>query len=89
MVNSPRTLTVCGLGVVTSYEVCRELPAYRIEARSCDGKRVMLYLCSDHIHRAWQLAQTLMDKRYPGENLKVRSIHLHQLSKISAAAAAS
>ena len=84
-----RTLTLCGLGVVTSYEVCRELPSYRIEARTWDGKRVVLYLCSNHIHRAWQLAQTLMDRRYPGETLKVRSIHLHQLSKLPAAEAAS
>lgn len=83
-----RTLALCGLGLVTGDEVCCELPAYRIEARTYDGKRVMLHLCSDHIHRAWQLAQTLMDKKNPGENLKVRSIHLHQLPKASAAAEA-
>jgi hypothetical protein len=63
--------------------------AYRIEARTYEGKRVILYLCSDHIHRAWQLAQMLMDKRHPGKNLKVRSIHLHHVRKVAAAEAAS
>lgn len=84
-----RTLALCGLGIVTGDEVCGELPAYRIEARTYDGQRVVLHLCSDHIHRAWQLAQTLMDKKFPGRNLKVRSIHLHQLPRASAAEAAS
>jgi hypothetical protein len=82
-----RTLALCGLGLATGDEVCGELPAYRVEARTYDGQKVVLYLCSEHIHRAWQLAQMLMDKRRPGENLKVRSIHLHQLPKASAAAA--
>ena len=84
-----RTLALCGLGIATGDEVCCELPAYRIEARTYDGKRVILYLCSDHIHRAWQLAQMLMDKRHQGENLKVRSIHLYQIPRASAAEAAS
>jgi len=84
-----RTLALCGLGVVASDEVCCELPAYRIEARTYEGKRVILYLCSDHIHRAWQLAQMLMDKRRPGENLKVRSIHLHRVRRAATAEAAS
>ena len=85
----PRTLALCGLGIATGNEICCETPAYRIEARTYDGKRILLQLCSDHIHRAWQLAQMMMDKKYPGENLKVRSIHLHQLAKVSAAEAAS
>jgi len=84
-----RTLALCGLGIATGDEVCCELPAYRIEACTYDGKRVILYLCSEHIHRAWLLAQLLMDKRHPGESLKVRSIHLYQLAKASAAEAAS
>jgi len=84
-----RTLALCGLGIATGDEVCCELPAYRIEARTYDGKGVILYLCSDHIHRAWQVAQVLMDKRHPGEGLKVRSIHLYHVAKTSALEAAS
>jgi hypothetical protein len=84
-----RTLALCGLGLATDNEVCGELPAYRVEARTSDARRVVLHLCSNHIHRAWHLAQSAMDKRFPGENLKVRSIHLHQLAKTSAAEAAS
>lgn len=86
-----RTLSLCGLGLATGNEVCVQFPAYRIEARTSDGKRVVLQLCFDHIHRAWQLAQILMDKKYPSQEAKVRSIHLHQLQlpKASAAEAAS
>jgi hypothetical protein len=83
-----RTLALCGLALATGNEICAELPAYRIEARTYDGRRVVLQLCSNHIHRAWQLAQLAMGKKFPGENAKVRSIHLHQLQKSAAAAEA-
>jgi hypothetical protein len=83
-----RTVALCGLGLATGNEICGELPAYRIEARTYDGRRVVLQLCSNHIHRAWQLAQSVMDKKYPNENLRVRSIHLHQVSSTAAKSAA-
>ena len=84
-----RTLALCALGLVTGNEICGEMPAYRLEARTMDGKRITLHLCSDHIHRAWHLAQLAMDKKYPNETSKVRSIHLHQLKKVISAEAAS
>ena len=84
-----RTLALCGLDLATGTEACSELPRYRIEARTYDGKRVTLQLCSKHIHRAWHLAQAIMDKKYPHNELKVRSIHLHQIQRAVAAEAAS
>ena len=65
------------------------MAAYRVEARVGDGRRVILHLCSDHIHRAWNLAQIAIDKKFSNENLRVRSIHLYQLQRVSAAEAAS
>jgi len=82
-----RTLALCALGLVTGNEICGEIPAYRLEARTADGKRVTLQLCSNHVHRAWHLAQIAMDKKYPGETAKVRSIHLHQIKRMLAEAA--
>ena len=83
----PRPATFCGLGLATRNEACSESPAYRVEAPADGGRRVNLYLCSRHIHRAWELAQLLLDKKHRGEGLKVRAIHLHQLPKSAAAAA--
>ena len=77
-----RTISLCSLGLATGNEVCRELPAYRLEARSADGRRVSLQLCSNHVHRAWHLAQMVMENKYPGETVKVRSIHLHQIKRM-------
>jgi hypothetical protein len=74
-----RTISLCSFGLVTGDEVCRELPSYRLEARSADDKRVALQLCSNHVHRAWNLAQMAMEAKYPDETVKVRSIHLHQI----------
>jgi hypothetical protein len=48
-----------------------------------------MHLCSTHIHRAWNLSQLAMDRKFPGQNLKVKSIHLHQLVRVAAAEAAS
>ena len=84
-----RTAAFCGLGLAIGNEVCGEVSAYRVEARTYDGKSVVLHLCSNHVHRAWQLAQSTMDRKYPNDGLKVRSIHLHQMPKASAAEAAS
>lgn len=75
----PRTVAFCGFGLVTGNESCPALAAYRIEARTNDARRVVLHLCSDHIHRAWQLAQDAADKKFPHQNVRVRSIHLHQV----------
>ena len=77
----PRTVAFCGFGLVMGNESCPALAAYRIEARTNDSRRVVLHLCSDHIHRAWQIAQYAVDKKFPGENLRVRSIHLHQVAQ--------
>jgi hypothetical protein len=74
-----RTISLCSLSLVTGDELCRELPAYRLEARTADGRRVTLQLCSNHVHRAWHLAQMAMQAKYPDETVKVRSIHLHQI----------
>jgi hypothetical protein len=84
-----RTVAFCGFGLIRGNESCPDLAAYRIEARVGDGRRVILHLCSDHIHRAWNLAQLAIDKKFPNENLRVRSIHLYQLQRVSAAEAAS
>ena len=82
------TVALCGFGLVGN-ESCPALAAYRIEARTNDGRRVVLHLCSDHIHRAWQLAQYAVDKKFPNDSLRVRSIHLYQVQRVSAAEAAS
>lgn len=50
---------------------------------------LVFHLCSDHIHRAWQLAQNAMDKKFPTETLRVRSIRLHQVQRAWLAEAAS
>jgi hypothetical protein len=84
-----RTATLCGLALATENEACCELAAYRVEANTYDGKKVVLHLCFNHVHRSWQLAQATMDRKYPNDGLKVRSIHMHQLPKASAAEAAS
>ena len=84
-----RTLALCSLGVVTGSEICGEMPSYRIEARTIDGRKVTLHLCSNHIRRAWHLAQLAMDKKHPDEGAKVRSIHLHQVKRVLRAEAAS
>ena len=85
-----RTVVFCGFGLITGDESCPELAAYRIEARTNDGRRVVLHLCSDHIHRAWHLAQSAIDKKFPHDDLRVRSIHLHQVQpRASIAEAAS
>jgi hypothetical protein len=76
----PKTVALCGFGLVTG-ESCPALAAYRIEARTNDRRQVVLHLCSDHIHRAWQLAQKAVDKKFRDEKLRVRSIHLHQLQQ--------
>ncbi|MBV9075466.1 MAG: hypothetical protein JOZ10_17710 [Acidobacteria bacterium] len=76
-----RTAAFCSLGIVTGTEVCGEPPSYRLEARAGESKSVLLQLCSIHVHRAWHLAQLAMNKRYPFENPKVRSIHLHQIKR--------
>ena len=84
-----RTVAFCGFGLLSGNESCADLAAYRVEARAGDGRRVILHLCSDHIHRAWNLAQIAIDKKFPNETLRVRSIHLYQLQRVSAAEAAS
>jgi hypothetical protein len=76
-----RTVSLCGFGLVMGNESCPELAAYRIEARTSDARQVVLHLCSDHIHRAWHVAQQAVDKKFPAENLRVRSIHLHQVQQ--------
>jgi len=86
----PRTVVLCGFGLVTGHEQCPQLAAYRIEARTADNKRVVLHLCSDHIHRAWHIAQNAVDKKFPDHHARVRSIHLHQMQqKVQTAEAAS
>lgn len=84
-----RTQAFCSLGLITGNEMCGELPMYRVEARSNDEKRVTLQLCSNHIRRAWHLAQLAMDKKYGDESVKVRSIHLNQIKRVISAEAAS
>jgi hypothetical protein len=74
---------------VADGEVCSAPSAYRIEARTADNRRCTLTLCSEHIRRAWSLAQSMMERRYPEEQVKVRSIHLHQLNTLPRADAAS
>ena len=83
-----KTLALCGFGLATRNEICVETAAYRADAHSSNGKRVTSYLCSNHVHRAWQLTQLVMDRKFPGENLRVKSIHLHQLRQASKAAEA-
>jgi hypothetical protein len=82
-----RTISLCGLGVADG-EVCSAPATYRIEARTANNRRCVLTLCSEHIHRAWNLAQNMLDRRYPGNQVKVRSIHLHQLNHVPKAEAA-
>ena len=84
----PRTVSVCSLALVADGEICDFPPDYRVEARTVDRKLAVLYLCSTHIHRAWHLGQLAMDRKFPGENLFVKSIHLHQLPRAAAAAEA-
>ena len=84
-----RSEVFCGLAIAVGSEICSDPPAYRVEACTYDGKGVTLHLCSNHVHRARELAQAIMDKKHPHEELKVRSIHLHQIQKVSAAEAAS
>jgi hypothetical protein len=84
-----RIIALCGLGVAAEGEVCGAPAAYRIEARSANNKRCSLTLCSEHVHRAWHLAQMIFDRRYAEGQIKVRSIHLHQLNHPPKAEAAS
>ena len=84
-----RTISLCALGLVTGNEICGEMPSYRLEARTADGRRVTLQLCSNHIHRAWHLSQLALEKKFPDETVKVRSIHLHQIKRAIVAEAAS
>jgi hypothetical protein len=84
-----RTRALCGLGLVARGEICDEAAAYRIEARTSDARSITMHLCSTHIHRAWNLSQLAMDRKFPGQNRKVKSIHLHQLVRVAAAEAAS
>ena len=83
-----RMISLCGLGVAGG-EVCCAPATYRIEARTANNRRCMLTLCSEHIHRAWNLAQNMLDRRYPGDQAKVRSIHLRQLNHVPKVEAAS
>ncbi|HET9743281.1 MAG TPA: hypothetical protein VFQ00_11070 [Terriglobales bacterium] len=84
-----RKLNSCGLASVTD-DACDAPAAYRIEARVSDGRQVVLYLCHEHIHRAWHLSQLLVAQRFPDQGPRVRSIHLHQIAaKVSVAEAAS
>lgn len=84
-----RTLMLCAVGTLAPGEACDDQPQYRLEVRTSDRKQAVLYLCSTHIHRAWHLGQLALDRKFPGENLFVRSIHLHQLPRAAAAEAAS
>ena len=84
-----KTPALCGLALVARNEICDETAAYRVEARTIHARSITMHLCSTHIHRAWNLTQLAMDKKFPGENLKVKSIHLHQLARLAAAEAAS
>jgi hypothetical protein len=84
-----RTIALCSLPLVTGNEICGQMPSYRLEARTTDGRQVNLHLCTDHIRRAWYLAQLAMDKKYRDESAKVRSIHLHQIKRVISAEAAS
>lgn len=74
-----RTISLCGLGAANG-AVCTAPATYRIEARTANNRRCILTLCSEHIHHAWSLAQNMLDRRYPDNQVKVRSIHLHQLN---------
>ncbi|HVH85249.1 MAG TPA: hypothetical protein VM912_00895, partial [Terriglobales bacterium] len=75
----PRTYAVCGLAQVAQPELCNLPSTYRVEVRSIERKAAVLYLCSTHIHRAWHLGQLALDKKFPGQNFVVKSIHLHEL----------
>jgi hypothetical protein len=84
-----RTLTLCVVGTLEDADKCDQRPEYRLEVRTSERRQATLYLCSAHVHRAWHLGQLALDRRFPGENLLVRSIHLHQIPRASAAEAAS
>jgi len=79
------TLMLCAVGALEQ-AACDHPPEYRLEVRTSERQQAVLYLCSAHIHRAWHLGQLALDRKFPGENLFVRSIHLHQLPRAAAAA---
>jgi len=83
-----RTLMLCAVGTLEQAEACANTPTYRLEVRTSERQQAVLYLCSAHIHRAWYLGQLALDRKFPGENVFVRSIHLHQLPRAAAAEAA-
>lgn len=84
-----KSLVLCSFGLVANDESCGRKARYRAEARTQDHRRAVLYLCADHIHRAWYLGQLALDKKFPGQSSKIKSIHLHQLLRVAAAEAAS
>lgn len=84
-----KSLVLCSLGLVVQDESCGRKARYRVEARTEDRKPAVIYLCSDHVHRAWHLGQLALEKKFSGQSPRIKSIHLHQLLRVAAAEAAS
>jgi hypothetical protein len=85
---TPKPLVLCSFGLLTESGTCGFKARYRAEARSGPENLAVLYLCSDHIHRAWELGQLALQRKFPSQTSKVKSIHLHQIMRAATAEAA-
>ena len=55
---------------------CSEKAAYLLELISREGLRSQVAVCGDHVHKAWEFGQRILEYRFPGRKLKLSMIRL-------------
>lgn len=55
---------------------CSEDASYLLELISRQGPRSQVAVCADHVHKAWEFGQRILEHRFPRRKLKLSIIRL-------------
>ncbi len=62
---------------------CSENAAYLLELISRQGSRCQVTVCRDHVHKAWEFGERILEYRFPGRKLKLSMIRLMPILETS------
>jgi hypothetical protein len=65
--------------------VCSSSAFYLLELVARQGQRCQTTVCRDHVHKAWEFGQAVLDKRFPNRNLKLSSVRLMPILEVTGA----
>ena len=69
-------ISVCGYWKLSHVAPCFSRAHYLLEFTSREGPCCQACVCSQHIQKAWEFGQRMLDQCFPGRNLTLSSVRL-------------